>query len=39
MSTATMGTENMTVNITQEIEVRASVEVTFAALLEQLGRE
>jgi uncharacterized protein YndB with AHSA1/START domain len=27
------------VNITQEIEVRASLEVTFAALLEQLGPE
>jgi hypothetical protein len=29
--------ENMVVNITQETKVRASLEVTFAALLEQLG--
>lgn len=29
--------ENLTLNITQEIRVRASLEVTFAALLEQLG--
>jgi hypothetical protein len=29
--------ENMTLNITQEIRVRASLDVTFAALLEQLG--
>jgi uncharacterized protein YndB with AHSA1/START domain len=39
MSTATAGVESLTVNITQEIEVRASLEVTFAALLEQLGPE
>jgi hypothetical protein len=39
MTTATEGVENLTVNITQEIEVRASLEVTFAALLEQLGPE
>jgi hypothetical protein len=39
MTTATEGVENLTVNITQEIEVRASMEVTFAALLEQLGPE
>jgi uncharacterized protein YndB with AHSA1/START domain len=31
------GIENLTLNITQEIHVRASLEVTFAALLEQLG--
>ena len=31
------GIENLTLNITQEIHVRASPEVTFAALLEQLG--
>jgi uncharacterized protein YndB with AHSA1/START domain len=29
--------ENLTLNITQEIEVNATLEVTFAALLEQLG--
>ena len=29
--------ENLTLNVTQEIHVRASLEVTFAALLEQLG--
>jgi Activator of Hsp90 ATPase homolog 1-like protein len=29
--------ENLTLNITQEIHVNASLEVTFAALLEQLG--
>jgi uncharacterized protein YndB with AHSA1/START domain len=39
MTTATEGVENLTVNITQEIEVSASLEVTFAALLEQLGPE
>ena len=33
------GIENLTLNITQEIHVRASLEVTFAALLEQLGPE
>jgi hypothetical protein len=37
ISTETAGIENLTVNITQEIHVRASLEVTFAALLEQLG--
>src|SRR3984957_445762 len=31
--------ENMTLNITQEIHVRAPLDVTFAALLEQLGPE
>src|SRR6202140_5890564 len=31
------GIENLTLNITQEIHVRASLEVAFAALLEQLG--
>jgi len=39
MSTATEGVENLTVTITQEIQVEASLEVTFAALLEQLGPE
>jgi hypothetical protein len=32
-------TENLTLNITQEIRVRASLETTFASLLEQLGPE
>ena len=31
------GVENLTTTITQEVHVRASLEVTFAALLEQLG--
>ncbi len=31
--------ENLTLNIRQEIHVRASLEATFAALLEQLGPE
>jgi activator of Hsp90 ATPase-like protein len=35
-STATR-IDDLTVNITEEIHVRASLEVTFAALLEQLG--
>jgi hypothetical protein len=30
-------TEDLTLNITEEIQVRASLEATFAALLEQLG--
>jgi uncharacterized protein YndB with AHSA1/START domain len=38
-SIATAGLENLTVTITQEIHVRASLEVTFEALLEQLGPE
>jgi len=37
MTTATAGVENLTVNITQEIHVRAPLDVTFEALLEQLG--
>jgi uncharacterized protein YndB with AHSA1/START domain len=36
-STATAGIENLTLNIAQEIHVKASLEVTFAALLEQLA--
>jgi hypothetical protein len=36
-STATAGIEKLTLNITQKIHVRAALEVTFAALLEQLG--
>jgi hypothetical protein len=37
MASTAMSLENMTVNIVQEIHVRASLEVTFAALLEQIG--
>lgn len=33
----TAGIENLTTTIQQEIQVRASLDVTFAALLEQLG--
>jgi hypothetical protein len=33
----TPGIETLTLNITQEIHVRASLDVTFATLLEQLG--
>lgn len=33
------GLENLTLNINQEIHVKASLEVTFASLLEQLGPE
>jgi len=36
-STATAGIENLTVTITQEIHVHAPLDVTFEALLEQLG--
>jgi uncharacterized protein YndB with AHSA1/START domain len=36
---ANPGMENLSVTITQEIQVQASLEVTFAALLEQLGPE
>ena len=35
--TATAGIENLSVTIEQEIHVKASLDVTFAALLEQLG--
>jgi len=40
MSSAALATtafENLTLNITQEIHVRAPLEATFAALLEQMG--
>ena len=37
MATAVVALENLTLNITQEIHVKASLEVTFEALLEQLG--
>jgi uncharacterized protein YndB with AHSA1/START domain len=36
---ATAAIENFTLNINQEIQVRAPLEVTFEALLEQLGPE
>jgi len=38
-TTAIAGIESMPTTITQEIHVRASLEVTFEALLEQLGPE
>jgi hypothetical protein len=37
MNPTTQTIENLTLNITQEIHVRAPLDVTFAALLEQLG--
>lgn len=37
MSPATTALEDLTLNITEEIRVRASLEDTFAALLEELG--
>ncbi|MGA8145681.1 MAG: SRPBCC domain-containing protein [Candidatus Acidiferrales bacterium] len=37
MSSTAMQIENLTLNITEEIHVRASLETTFAALLEELG--
>ncbi len=37
VSTATAGIDNLTVTITKEIHVRASMAVTFEALLEELG--
>jgi uncharacterized protein YndB with AHSA1/START domain len=38
MATAA-GMESLTLNVTQEVHVRASLETTFAALLEQIGPE
>jgi hypothetical protein len=38
-ATAIPAVESLTLNITQEIHVRASLEITFEALLEQLGPE
>jgi len=38
-ATATAGIESLTLNITQEIHVKASLEVTFEALLAELGPE
>ena len=35
--TMTTGIENLTLNITRELHVNASLEATFAALLEQIG--
>jgi len=37
MTATVPGIENLTLNVTQEIHVRASLEVTFAALLEQIS--
>jgi hypothetical protein len=37
MTTAAMSLENLTLTINQEIVVKASLEVTFDALLEQIG--
>jgi hypothetical protein len=37
MTAAVKGIENLTLNVTQEIYVRAPLDVTFAALLEQIG--
>lgn len=37
MASTAISLENLTVSITKEIHVRASLEATFAALLEQLG--
>jgi hypothetical protein len=39
MSSTAQGIENLTLNLTEEIHVRAPLDVTFAALLEQLGPE
>jgi Activator of Hsp90 ATPase homolog 1-like protein len=37
VSSPALSLENTTIHITQEIEVRASIEVAFTALLDQLG--
>jgi len=39
MATTEVAMENLTLNIKQEIHVRASLEATFEALLEELGPE
>lgn len=39
MSPTLTGSENLTLVINQEIQVKASLETTFAALLEQIGPE
>ena len=37
MNSSAVSLEELTINIAQEIEVRASIQVTFAALIDQLG--
>jgi hypothetical protein len=37
MAAAAIGIDHLTLNITQEIHVKASLDVTFAAILEELG--
>ena len=37
MTTTLPGIENLTLTVNEEIRVRASLDVTFTALLEQLG--
>src|SRR5215475_10655626 len=37
MTSSAQSLENLTLNLTQEIHVRASLDATFAALLEQMG--
>jgi hypothetical protein len=39
MSTPAAAIENLTLNITHEVQVKAPLETTFAALLEQIGPE
>ena len=39
MISSAPGIENLTLNVTQEIHVRAPLNITFAALLEQIGPE
>src|ERR1700675_1555229 len=39
MTAAVVALENLTLDVTQEIHVKGSLEVTFEALLEQLGPE
>jgi uncharacterized protein YndB with AHSA1/START domain len=39
MISSETGIENLTLNVTKEVLVRAPLEVTFAALLEQIGPE
>ena len=39
MTLAVPGVENLTLNLTEEIHVRASLDATFEALLEQMGPE
>jgi hypothetical protein len=37
MNATALATDNLTLNVTQEIHVRASLEATFAAILEEIG--